>query len=351
MSDEPIEAKARPSSAPVYRALEAADEPALFSAYERWLDDGARIAELYEWRREGAPASGGVRPTIALLDGELIGSVSAVPVRVRLRGREIAAAWQQDSVVGPPARGKGVGKRLVAESSSGYDLLLAKSTSEAMYALRKSVGFADVPLRTFMVRVLSPFSAGSAAKRAAYLGLWLAQQARAPWRARTMLAAAPIDRFGPAFDRLAQKAAAGDELVVHKGADYLNWRYLECPGRRYEIRAIDDGGDTRGAVVIRLNERPGERAFLVDIVCDTRDTPAMDALLGEALREARAARAGDLLVFSSSARVRRRLARHGFTNTGRTPQFTFRVESPELRPAIADAGWNFWLGDGDSELY
>ena len=170
-------------------------------------------------------------------------------------------------------------------------------------------------------------------------------------RVPTPLTASPIARFGPEFDRLAERAAAGDELVVHKTADYLNWRYLDCPGRSYSMWRIAAGEETRGAVVLRMNERPGERAFVVDVVCDTRDDEALDEVLNVALREARAARAGDLAVFATSTRVRRRLAARGFIDTGRTPQFTYRVESAELAPAIAAAGWNFWLGDGDSDLW
>ena len=153
-----------------------------------------------------------------------------------------------------------------------------------------------------------------------------------------------------AFDEIAERVPAGDEIGLRKTSAYLNWRYVGAPGRTYRILRAEGRGRLRGAAVLRLNPAPGGRAWLVDLICDSRDVEAVAALVSASVRELRRRRAGDVKTFTSSTRVRRVLARHGFVATSETPQFTYRVESEALRPLLDGVVWNFWWGDGDSEL-
>ncbi len=298
----------------VYGPPRNEDIDPLLAAYAEWLPDGQQVGEMFRWRRAGAPASGGIRPAIAKLGGEIIGAVSAVNARVVLRGRPVRAVWQQDSVVGPPARGKGIGKRLVAEAAQGAELVLAKSTTPPMYALRKAVGFQDVPDRTFLVRVLSPSAAGEFVKRLAYPWLW--------FRNRLLgvppnLVIRPVERFDAEFDQLASRAVGSDEIGLVKTGNYLNWRYVGAPGRSYVLLRAEDGARLRGAAVLRLPTSRAGRAWLVDIVCASDDREGVDALVAAALRELAAAGAGDVKTFTSSPRMRAHLRRRGFLATPR----------------------------------
>jgi GNAT superfamily N-acetyltransferase len=333
-----------------YRSLVAEEESTLLSAYKEWLPGGERVGQYFTWRRSHLQASGGVYPTIALMNGKLIGSVSAVPVDVTLNGRNIRASWQQDSMVGPDARGKGVGKTLVEQAAGGYELLLAKGTTPQMYALRKSVGFKDVPLRTFLTAVLRLSASGRFARRGVFSALYLWQEATNRGTAES-LTSTRIASFTEEYDSLANRAANAPTVGQKKSAAYLNWRYLTCPTRKYTIWEARDARTLRGAVVVRINDHPGAQAWLVDLVCDPRDKEAADVLVRTAVREAKAAGAPTIRAFVSSRALRRTFRRRGFIDTGETPQFTYRVERQDLAGQLAAADWSFFWGDGDAELY
>ena len=334
----------------VYSLLKSEEIVPLLAAYAKWLPDGVRVGEMFAWRRAGEPASGGICPAIAKLDGHIIGAVSAVSAQAVLRGLPVRAVWQQDSVVAPQARGKGVGKLLVAEAAKGAELVLAKSTTPPMYALRKSVRFEDVPDRTFRVRVLSPRVAGGVLKRLAYGGLWLRNHLLRVDNAPTSLVVQRTKHFDTAFDQLASRVVALDEIGLVKTSAYLNWRYVGVPGRSYVLLRADDAMRLRGAAVLRLPASAGGRGWLVDLVCPSEDREAVDALVSAAVRELAAAGAADVKTFASSSRICAHLSRRGFFTTSETPQFTYRAETEEVRRALEGIIWNFWWGDGDSEL-
>src|SRR5262249_17405460 len=105
--------------------------------------------ELWEWRKIGAPERSVV---IAKEKSTIVGCVGVVPASVMVTGSQVNTSWQQDSIVAPAMRRQGLGKRLVSEGAEGWDLVLAKGTSEPMYALRKSLGFRDVPNSNYLVR-------------------------------------------------------------------------------------------------------------------------------------------------------------------------------------------------------
>ena len=325
--------------------LAAADNDRLMRAYQEWLGAGDRVVELFRWRRAGEPASGGIRPSVAKKGSEIIGSVSAVPADVRLRGRPVRAVWQQDSVVGPPARGKGLGKRLVNAAAAGWEMLLAKSTTPPMYALRKSVGFEDVADRTFLVRVLSPRAAGSLEKRFGYALIWLWNLVRGVDRAPGPIAVRAVERFDAAFDEIAERVPAGDEIGLRKTSAYLNWRYVGAPGRTYRILRAEGRGRLRGAAVLRLNPAPGGRAWILDLICDSRDVEAVAALVSASVRELRRSRAGD--VRPSRARRACGASLRG-TASSRPPR---RRSSPtESKARRSDRCSTAWCGTSGGEM-
>lgn len=337
------------SDAVSLQELEESAQDELIDRYQEWLTRGSRVAELLEWRKGRPFGSGGIRPTIARLGGAIIGSLSSVPVSLAVRGERINGAWQQDSVVGPAARGRGVGKALVNRAGEGYEILLAKSTSPPMYGLRRRVGFLDVPRSTILVRVLR--GSGALPRRLALHALAAAQGAHARLRAGPQwYGSRLIPRLTHHHEHL-RNALAPDEICPIRSVDYLNWRYTTCPGRDYVLIEILRGSECAGIVVLRPPSRRGGRAWIVDYAGDTRNSRALETAVSASVDLARERGAADVAAFCTSVRARAAFARLGFVDTRRSPRFTFRVATARARDLVEDAKWNFWWGDGDSELY
>jgi GNAT superfamily N-acetyltransferase len=328
------------------------DETAeLFQFYLSTLPHAERIRTLYQWRLAGTDADVGIRTVVARDESEIVGALSMVPFQLGQRGARIEAAWQYDTVVAPRQRGRGIARQLVDISAADFPLVAAKGTQPVMYGLRKRMGFEDVPRSTYLLLALSPLSrSGSLRKRLAIPFFFIGSLARRAARSSSSLRTRVVPAFDRDFEALCQTIGQGEESTPVKTRDYLNWRYTRCPDRSYMIvRAEDHTGSLRGGAVIRPNPGAYQDGWLVDMIVDVQDQEGQRALLDACIRELRRSKASCVRTFSTSPGIRRVLVERGFLDTGITPRFTFRAATPlgSFQPET----WNFWHGDGDTELH
>ena len=321
----------------------------LLAFYRANFGAGGRVAELFQWRATAPEAANA--PWGAWLGSDLVGTVNSVRLRLAGNGELIEAAWQQDSIVSPAARGKGVAKALVDAAAAGWPLVLAKGTTTAMYGLRKSVGFRDAENHTYMFRVLRPFVAGSLYRRLGAPLLYLKAEARRQPKAPPDLVLREVAKFGEQYDDLARQQLSGRQRGPYKTSAYLNWRYVDCPIRKYLLVEATRGGRLAGAAVLRLPTTESGDAWLVDLVASLDDEIIGRELVASSIRAARQRGASLLRTFASSRQARRHLFAAGFVDTPETPHFTFRPQSVGADVVPPSADWSFWHGDGDAELY
>jgi GNAT superfamily N-acetyltransferase len=336
----------------VVKALEAHEEQELLGFYAANLENWERFHVLWEWRKKRPGGSGRGKAAIAKQDGKIVGCVGSVPAPLTLSRLPIKGAWQQDSVVSSTMRGKGLGKKLVEEAAKGWDLVMAKGTSEAMYRLRKSAGYRDVPKSDYLVRVERPrIHKGELRKSAAVIGLFLWQKVLAAPTARDKIKGKWVQSFDKSFDRLAERMSNQPLLRLCKAEDYLNWRYVACPGRKYQIFRAG-GEEVRGAIVLNVTGTKRDEGWFVDVMCQPGDEECAYALISEGLRYFRKGDISRVYAFATLPAAREWFRRFGFAPTGLSPRFTYKVCGKGVDPgALNDCYWDFWHGDGDVELY
>jgi GNAT superfamily N-acetyltransferase len=333
-----------------FAEVEPDEHPLLFELYSSTLPNAERIRTLYEWRLSDTEASGGIRTIAARTDARIVGAISLLPLHLGLGGSRTPGAWHMDTVVATSYRGRGIAKKLVDISAEGLPLVAAKGTQPVMYALRKGMGFRDVPNSTYLLRALSPISlGGSLRKRLAVLVFYMISRFRRGDSRSSALRTRTVSRFEPDFDPLCDRILGGGEATPVKSSRYLNWRYTQCPGRAYLIVRAEDGeGQLRGAVVIRPNAGAYLDGWLVDMIVEVDDQQAQHALLDACFQELRRRKASCVRAFATSPTIRRALRDRGFLDTGVTPRFTYRTPRP--LDQVETAAWNVWHGDSDTEL-
>jgi len=328
------------------------DERALLGFMERNLGNWGKFRELWQWRQENKEVSGGETAALAKLEGQVIGSVGIVQAPVTLSGSIIKASWQQDSLISRGMRGRGLGKKLVNEGAKGWDLVMAKGTSQEMYGLRKSLGFLDVSNSDYLVRIYKPRFMARKPKESA------AECVLAVWKSilpmpgtDSAIQVKEINAFDQTFDFLAEELSKENVLRLYKGQKYLNWRYFECPGKHYKV--FRAGGEkARGALVLNITGQDFDEGWIVDLICYSKDEKCAYALLRSAMNYFKERRVSKVWAFATLPAARRCLYRFGFLPTGRTPRFTYHVYGEDLDGGILVATfWDFWHGDGDVELY
>ncbi|MFZ5568868.1 MAG: hypothetical protein ACOZF0_00580 [Thermodesulfobacteriota bacterium] len=333
--------------------LTSGEEPDLLRFYQANLDRYDLFQTLWSWRNGNAGASGGETAVIAGRENRLVGAVGIVPVDMRINGEPIRASWQQDSLIAASERGKGVGKKLVSAAAEPYDLVMAKGTSRAMYGLRKSMGYSDVPYSDYLLAVNSPETRlKHPAKSLLFRMLWLWKQLLPLPRENADLPVREISAFEEAaYDHLAEKMSRGGTFGPYKSAAYLNWRYMACPVKQYTVfQAGND--DPRGAVVLGFSAEAPMDGWVVDLICPSDDKQCACRLLTAAMRFFKQRRFNKIWTFATLPAARRWLLRFGFVPTRISPRFTCKFKDESRTPASSpDIPWNIWHGDGDLELY
>ena len=321
--------------------LRREEEQALLDFFASNLDKFERFHTLWEWRKIGTP---NWSAAIADVHGSIVGCVGVLPAAVVVEGYQVRASWQQDSLVAPAMRRRGVGKELVSEGSAGWDLVLAKGTSKPMYALRKSVGFRDVPNSTYLIREHRPRPADET-------HIPLGSPKRPLPQNFSRIPVDPVDAFDQSFNLLAEQMSKEDIVRLYKGQTYLNWRYFECPRGGYQVFRAGEQ-EARGAIVLSIPGSRHDEGWIVDLICRKDDRVCAINLLHTAMYYFDRQDVLRVFAFATLQAAREWLYHVGFISTTHSPRFTYHLSKLCAScTQIARHPWDFWHGDGDVELY
>jgi len=92
-----------------------------------------------------------------------------------------------------------------------------------------------------------------------------------------------VSQAGPEFDVLWARCKDDARFTVIRDRRWVQWRFLECVSRRYEVRLAVRAGEPVGYAAFYVQESPGGRscAYLAEISCMRGDVGARDALLAD----------------------------------------------------------------------
>lgn len=328
------------------------DEAAVLSFYTQNLKESVRFSRFWQWRKESPSTSMKEKFLVSFGQNQIIeGCLGLVPVTISFAGRNIKGVWQQDSLVSSKSRGRGVGKKLVTKGNAICELALAKGTSQAMYGLRKKMGYMDVPHSNLLIRVCRlRGSHGSILKKLLLMlpGIWAIFF---PFPSNSkLISVSEIQEFDESFDDLDRAMINGNTIRPYKGKDYLNWRYTLCPDKSYTVLKAGNG-KALGAIVLSFSGNGYDEGWIVDMICGFDDTTTAYALIHGAICHFNNRKTSRIWCFATHPGARKWLFRFGFLPTSRSPKFTCFTKDKELKQKLSRCNWDFWHGDGDIELY
>lgn len=297
---------------------------------------------------------------IAKDDGEIVGQLAATPVKLKVGDEEKRAMWILDLIVRPDYRRKGLGKKLAAEAEKYCPLGLGINTAEQhSTALLEGLGwkmFGKVPRYNkllFPGEALREISRIKIARR-------FANAVFAPLRPRLNHNAfgknlRPVEKFDSSFDELWRESAARWTCVVVRETAFLNWQYVNQPGKEYDILAHYANDKLLGYAVLYFRKTDADGALAKAAITDLIYHPSkpfetIDALLRGSLQIALERRAGALVTDVLDSLIEQRLKFFGFGRVKSPLQLL--VKSSERREILEDT--NQWLvtrGDSDTSVF
>jgi GNAT superfamily N-acetyltransferase len=319
--------------------------------------EGSRQRWTWQYRDNPETQASGLLPEIWIARGNqgILGQYASMPVTLWWYDREVRASWGMDVFVRPEARGQGVGARLFLTWADHVDVALGLGLTPSSYALFHKLGFVDVGPVPFFRTWLDPGAVmsrrlgrplGRAAGAVISLGLWLRRR-----RPRVgNVTVSPIRTFGLEYDDLWERTRSSYVVCVRRNAAYLNWKYVDCPHREYDLWEARREGRVVGFAASRHEDYRGTHlGWIADVYAETADHEARAALLATVLEDFRSKGVARVQAFAMCRALARDLSRMGFVR-GRSPmQFCVSV-----RPGLADASqdlrrWHVVFGDSDMD--
>ncbi len=311
----------------------------------------------WKWQYEENPETRGTGPDIWVArDGEeILGQYASMPVRLWWGQEEVRASWGMDVFVSASARGRGVGQRLFTAWAEHVDVALGLGLTPSSYGLFRKLGYWDVGPVPFYRAWLDP---GAVAARrfgravggilGGLAGPWLRPARRRPLSPDVSVRAIPS--FGAEYDDLWARTRASYAMCAGRGADYLRWKYVNCPHRGYDLWEAQREGRLVGFAVSRHEDYRGLRlGWVVDLYADASDHGARRALLAAILDSFQASGVARAQAFAMSRAVSADLRRMGFFRGPSPMQFCVQAKAA-VPAACRDLGrWHVVFGDSDMD--
>ncbi len=336
------------------------DRRAVEALYRRVFGVDAASAWLlrWDWQFRRDPYIDDGQPPIWLTrEGPtVVGALATLPVRVSIKGLEVAGGWAMDAMVAPERQHQGTGEALFRTWERNVGAALGPGLPEHARKLLRRLRWSDPCAVPCLVKPLT--------RRAIRQPNWplainrLVSPVTLPV-GRFVSRSRPIReevqsirRFDPSATALWERLAPKLDLSVRRDATYLNWRYIEPPHIRYNVVSLTrDDAMQAWAVYRHVHEPRGKVTLLVDFLVDPEDEGSLLTLLRWIDREARAADSDKVRAYIMHAGYRRTLRRSGYFQVKSDLELSVRISAVQVPPKFYEETdrWHITLGDADQD--
>ena len=226
----------------------------------------AADSAFHQWQCDRSPAGAAIGALVREAEtGRLIGQVMTVPVRVRLSGRVRFASLSLNPLIDPAYQQGGVLAALLGDvftlSAEERAVLTYGLPSQASYwPVMEKAGFKNIGAVPLLLRPLNPerlatkTAHGHPPAKAASIArrVWRTAAPAVRPEALPGLEIEQVDYFDGSFAVFWEKVQHQFPVMVVRDPTYLNWRFVDVPGREYTAFAARSEGEIRGFTVLRV---------------------------------------------------------------------------------------------------
>jgi GNAT superfamily N-acetyltransferase len=314
--------------------LEALDAADLVSSGRRW-----------QWKYlENPQGAGTALPAwVTLSDGEPVGHLGAMPVRLKVDAAVLDGAWAIDFMTRAGDRRRGIGAALLDKATGSWDAFLTVGQSDASFGLFLKMGWRYLGDLPSFIRVLD--ARAILGRRLGALGNFGLRLFGPRRRRHPDIDIYRVDEFTDEADAFWRAIADDYRVVVPRDQAYLTWKYVTQPGMNYVRLRAARRGQVRGYAVVRVV--PGERpaGLIADVLTHRDDSAARATLLRAAVSYCQAAGCGIVRCLASHESLQRSLRQAGFLRRRRVK--VRMVATPSAASRIPLTAWYLTAGDCD----
>ena len=318
--------------------------------------DASRLRWEWQYRRNPNNPGGGPEIWVAREGPAIVGQYATMPVKLAVKGREVAGSWGMDVMVAPERQRRGLGEVLFRTWDRNVGASLGLGLSEASYRLFQKLNWPDVGPVPCLVKPLSrrafrhprwPVAVNRLISALTWPIVLIVARSR-PLRAEVRI----IQRFDDSFTELWERLRPKFDLAVRRDAAYLNWKFATAPHVRYTMASLVRDGQAAGYAVYRhVHEPRGRVTLLVDFLADPDDEEGLSTLLHWIDREAHQADSDKIRAFVMHSGFRRLLRKAGYFVVKSTMEFVVKVNGTDVPHGFYESTdrWHVTLGDSDQD--
>lgn len=262
----------------VVRAYRPGDENAILDLFARSFH-APRTREHWQWKYDGDPY-GREHITLAFDASRLVGHYSGYPVPFVCDGAQVVAHQIGDTMTDPAVRHIGRGPSSVLGRCAAH---FYENFCEGKVGF--NYGFNVANIQKFSTRFLRADRVLSVAYRIRRGRMAPPSRLSRLMRGYRLEIVNSVD---DSFDDLFARVAGEYRFLIRRDAQYLRWRYFECPDVRYIVVAVRKRGALAGWIVYRIREN---RLVWGDALFD----PAHAGAVSIALRHVSAVHAAEVV--------------------------------------------------------
>jgi len=299
---------------------------------------------------------------VARIGGEIVGMQGVTGCEFTVRGRKLRGAWLANLATLPEWHRFGVGmKLLMAPTRMDYDVLLTVGLSDDVYPLLPALGYETLHSVPRWIGVIDSSFCVEIGGR--HLPQPLTDMKSEDASIERLEGPVP-----PEWDKFWVQHVSPTFVGVSRTTEFLNWRYVEHPRFRYEIRFLRENGDRVALVVFRNEQIVGTSMYAMRLVEILGEPDSVRSLLGRILADIDRGTVAFIDWYGTSESPSRLLQELGFARTaapdgpslpGRlapveptesTIRAAFRWNSPRPRPVDRFFETQPYVTKGDSDV-
>lgn len=275
------------------RPFRAGEESGVVSLFGRAF---GRQIDVDHWRwKLNHPGVETPNVMLAVAQGRPVFHYAGIPTRMLMDGSPETSMVSVDTMTDPDFRRRGLLTKVAAEtyaqwSAAGMGLMFGLP-NEQWGSRKAALGFHLLFRLQRMLRPLRPEV--TLARR--WARPWVAKQhfvgsmwnslCAVPHARDESISIRTVTTAGVEFDSLWERCREDARFCVVRDSRWVQWRFLSCPSRRYEVRLALRGNEPVGYSAHYVREEGGQRiAFLAELSTPRVDERARETLLLDLLK-------------------------------------------------------------------
>ncbi len=286
----------------------------------------------------------------AVVDKEkMIGFIGYFPAEIKIGNNLYEGGWQIDQYTAKERRGQGIGRKVLNESYSLFDINMGIKNSEDAIRIYSKQGWIYndglmykkvLDSRKFIPRALSnSLSAG-------FLNLIFSLKDPKEQKGYTVK---KISKFGKEADALYDSVRDRYDFICRRDSRYLNWKF-----KNYDNFYIYKGGKLKGYIILtEYIEKKRNFLKIVDFLADPEDKSSIEQMIFFLTKYGRKKHFDSIACYITDERFVKSFEKYGFKArpSDSLHLMFFSKKYPELNKKYKRAHVTLYDSDGEEFFY